>query len=56
MPKFRVKFRASGADDEVIEADMTTESDTSYVFYDRDGNVVAQIPRELVTIVKREEG
>ena len=53
MATFRVQYRIDKAD-QVIEANIMSESDTSYVFYDANGNTVALVPRDVVLTVMQE--
>ena len=55
MPTFRVKFRLDKNADEMIEANSMNENRTSYVFYDGNGNIVSQVPRDVVLFVTEEK-
>ena len=55
MRTYRVKFRAERDRDELIRSDSMNESSTSYQFYDDGGNLVAQIPRDVVLFVTEEK-
>ena len=54
MPTYRVKFRAD-KEDQMIEAIQTGDSGTSYVFYDADSKIVAQVPKDAVLSVVEEK-
>ena len=54
MPTYRVKFRIEKDDDHIITASAMNESKTSYQFWE-DGNIVAQIPRDVILFVTEEK-
>ena len=54
MPTYRVKFRAD-REDQLIKANQTGDSGTSYVFYDGDGQIVAQVPKDAVLSIVEEK-
>ena len=54
MPTYRVKFRAD-KEDQLIEAKMMGDSGTSYVFYNNNNDIVAQVPKDAVLSVVEEK-